>query len=359
MDPTSVTSSQRRYDTSRIRLIGLTLALLPLAPARPAALLPGGDFESGSFFGWTPGGVQGGVAFVAAQHTCFSANDTTGIQFSGNFAAAIRPSGEAPSGSIGTLTSAPFKAGEGIAWHALAEASAGDGLRPNFEVSILDSDGVELITVPYSTSLVGLSAGCPSEPRNRAFSTHYLSTTRFRGDDIRVQFRVAPGKPGQGNFVLVDRVVMFDEGEAPLFRSQPVAVAGTSVTSNSGILMLDGSLSFDPDGQELTYEWFFDGDVSPRRGRRVCVPDLAPGTNTAVTLFVSDGFHTSSDTMLIGVPEAQVDGVVVSTEDFNRGDPNADRSTGRQLFDPECAEEDEGLLFPEGPDNGTGDNATG
>ena len=349
--------------SSIARVLGLALALAVM-PGRAASLLPGGDFETGTFFGWSSSGERGGFAFVAAQSTCFSANDTTGIQLAGNFAAAVRPGSEAIATSVGTLTSAPFTAGEGIAFIALGEITQGGRAAPRFEVSILNTGGTELMTVRFNTSTVTLSLGCPSESRTRAFSTHYFSTSRFRDQNVRVQFRVAPGSDGQGNFVLVDQVIKFDTGESPIFSSLPVAVAGTSVTSNLGILMLDGSLSFDPDGQELLYEWFIDGETSPRTGRRVCVPDFAPGTTTGVTLVVSDGFHASSDSMLVGVPEPNIDGVVVSVEDFNRGDDDADRNTGRQLFDPECSEEDEGNLFPgDGGDNGTlppdgGDNST-
>ena len=56
-----------------------TLVAAPLSYA--AYLLPGGDFESGDFFGWVPSSSLGGISEVVYQGTCYSGNDTTGISF--------------------------------------------------------------------------------------------------------------------------------------------------------------------------------------------------------------------------------------------------------------------------------------
>jgi len=322
-------------------------------------LLTGGDFESGTLFGWAGGGENGGVAFVAANGTCFSAADTTGIRLPGNFSAAIRSNAEGDTGSVGTLTSGPFAAGDGIAFLALTESADGErSSRPNrVEVSILSEAGSELRTIPFFTSVIALANGCPSEPRNGTFSSHFVDTRQFLGENIRVQIRANTRQHGRGNFTLIDRVVLFEEGEAPIFTGRPIAVAGTSLTSN-GTFRYDASLSVSPVGRELTYLWFVDGEEQPLEGQQVCVETLEPGTQTSVTLVVSDGFNAESDTMLVAFPESDVDGIVVDSDDFNRGDEDADLNTGRELFDPECVSAQEDILFPDDDTGGNGDDGS-
>jgi len=81
---------------------------------------------------------------------------------------------------------------------------------------------------------------------------------------------------------------------------EPIAVSGTSLDGNNR-LQLDGTLSSDPDGDSLTFNWQIEGEATPRTGQIVSIADLPVG-NYQVTLTVDDGTYTDTDTMLLGVP---------------------------------------------------------
>ncbi|MEE8470338.1 MAG: PKD domain-containing protein, partial [Dehalococcoidia bacterium] len=89
----------------------------------------------------------------------------------------------------------------------------------------------------------------------------------------------------------------------------PVADAGPDQTAEVGeIVTLNGSGSYDPDGNDLTYEWAWLGGSASGAGPTVVFP---VGT-TAVTLTVSDGQLSDSDTVDITVvdttpPEVQIE----------------------------------------------------
>jgi hypothetical protein len=80
----------------------------------------------------------------------------------------------------------------------------------------------------------------------------------------------------------------------------PVAIAGTSLDGNN-MLQLDGTLSSDPQGEPLTFSWQIDGELALRTGQIVSISDLPVG-NYQVTLTVSNGIYTDTDTMLFAVP---------------------------------------------------------
>ena len=93
----------------------------------------------------------------------------------------------------------------------------------------------------------------------------------------------------------------------------PVAVAGTSLDS-AGLLQLDGSLSYDPDGTVVSYSWNISGDTSTYNGKKVSIASLAPGTYTIqLTVSDNDGM-TDSDTMLLGIKNADDGEDVVELE---------------------------------------------
>ena len=93
-----------------------------------------------------------------------------------------------------------------------------------------------------------------------------------------------------------------EEPVPPAPNNPPVADAGQDQTveqtySGGATVYLDGSGSYDPDGDKLTYEWYgYDW-----RGIGVrCTPTIPPGTST-VTLSVHDGHEYDEDTVEITV----------------------------------------------------------
>ncbi len=296
------------------------LAGLVAGPATAAGLLPNGDFEAGSLIGWEAQGSRDGQVDVVTAGECFSAEDTTRISLFGRHAALLRSGESGRRSSVGILTSDPFVAGDGIVFASLTGTRDGKRVvRPvAFEVRILTEDGAVLTAQPFQTSVVRLREGCPGEPRDGRFYVHYFDTRRFLDQSIRIQFRQNTNTGGIQPFTLIDQVIRFERGEAPLFTSRPQAVAGLSRTRRD-VLRLDGSSSFDPDGGPLPldYRWQIDGEEQVRVGEYPCVADLADGDYTA-TLFVNDGFHAVSDSLRFSVSGNQP--LSVPTTDGNDGD---------------------------------------
>jgi hypothetical protein len=84
----------------------------------------------------------------------------------------------------------------------------------------------------------------------------------------------------------------------------PVADAGPDQTvyqthADGADVQMDASGSYDPDGDTLRYEWYWN-DVVRRYGRVDSVLEIPPGV-TVVTLYVCDGPSSDSDTVIITV----------------------------------------------------------
>jgi hypothetical protein len=84
----------------------------------------------------------------------------------------------------------------------------------------------------------------------------------------------------------------------------PIANAGVDQTveqtsANGAEVQLDGSLSSDPDGDPLTYEWTWGSHAASGVAPRVTLP---PGLTT-ITLTVSDGQLTATDTVDVTVQD--------------------------------------------------------
>ncbi len=329
---------------------GMATALLACLPAagQGAGLLPNGDFEAGFLIGWIASEERDGIADLVTAGTCFSTDDTTRITLFDNHAAILRSGPSGRRSSVGILTSEPFAAGDGVVFAALTGTREGKRIdHPvTFEVRILDADGGILASHDFQTSVVRLSAACPGEPRDGRFYVHYVDTRPFLGDFIRIQFRQNTNTGGYQPFTLIDQVIRFDRGEAPLFASKPLAVAGTSETRR-GALRLDASASLDPDEGPLalTYRWQIDGEEQYRDGEYPCVADLADGEYRA-TVYANDGFHAVSDTLHF-VVEGNGDGLgtVASSDaqedgtegDGNNGDGNdSDSGTGPRVTIAGC-----------------------
>jgi hypothetical protein len=87
---------------------------------------------------------------------------------------------------------------------------------------------------------------------------------------------------------------------------RPVANAGAtrmlliSADGTNATAVLDGSRSFDPDGDALRYTWFLPPSSLPIASNVVAIATLPIATNQ-VRLVVSDGFASSTDTVSVAV----------------------------------------------------------
>ena len=281
-----------------IRCIGaILLSILFAGTSFAVDFLPNGDFEAGFLIGWTASEQRDGIADIVEQGNCFAEEDTTHIQLSGSYAAILSSGESARRSSVGILTSDSFNAGDGIMFTSLTGTRDGRKIiKPvEFEVRILNSNDDILTTHSYLTSVVRLHEGCPSEPRDGRFFVHYIDTTRFLNQSIKIQFRQNTNTRKSRPFTLIDQVLLFPIGEGPLFASKPVARAGISSTKR-GDLRLDATRSFDPDSGPdiLRHSWQIDGETRVRYGNRPCIADLPNGSYSA-TLFANDGFHVVTD----------------------------------------------------------------
>lgn len=187
-----------------------TLVAAPLSYA--AYLLPGGDFESGDFFGWVPSSSLGGISEVVYQGTCYSGNDTTGISFFGDAAAKLRSNegGQIESGA--SITSEVFTAGSAISFAALSEVPFGQS--SEHAVSLLDVDDNEIMSHRIErTGSAVLTPGCPNAPANGEFTGHLIDTNLFEGQEVKVRFKQSTNRAGFGLFTLVDDVFVYEPVE--------------------------------------------------------------------------------------------------------------------------------------------------
>jgi hypothetical protein len=312
----------------KLALLGSLTLLVLISATRVSfaqSLLFDGDFESGTFQGWTPGGENGGFTTLAAKGTCYSSNDTTAISFNGdpanNYAALLRSNPNGDVGSIATLRSANFAAGNGLLFSALSETSdLNPSTRPvNFVVRILDSKGKPLAELPLQTAVISLKDGCPSSKRDTAFSVHYIDTRQYNGE-ISVEFSQHTKFSGLGYFTLIDNVVHVEKGNIFVNQTQPIAVAGTSLTS-SNILFLDPRDSIDPDNlpTPLEFSWFINDEETIRLYDMPCVninsDFVLPAGNHVATLYATDGINYSADTLRFVVTSNSTSTVEPATND--------------------------------------------
>jgi len=138
------------------------------------------------------------------------------------------------------------------------------------------------------------------DPRTLGFNPSYNPI--FEAD-----FVIEGIRPADGN---ADRIATFDAGAHEFIapNQAPIANAGTDQTVTSGTLVnLDGSASFDPDGDPLTYQWTQTGgpvvtlsgptSVNPA----FTAPQVQTSTVLTVQLTVTDGLATSVATVRITV----------------------------------------------------------
>ena len=199
---------RRRVGCAAFLAAALMLTALPvLATAGASARVVNGDFETGTFVGFTQDGVKGGVANIAEEGTCFSFWDTTGITFSGRFAANVRSSSPAPINSVGIPTSEPFVAGPFVAFEALSESANGIPDPVHFKVRILTAGDDVLSAKTVTTNIIQMAKPCGTGPQDAAFSQHVIDTSTYLGQSIKIQFRQHTNVAGQGFFTLVDNIM--------------------------------------------------------------------------------------------------------------------------------------------------------
>ena len=199
-----------------ISLLGLTVNFTGQA-SHAQSLLFDGDFESGTFQGWTPSGENGGFASLAAKGTCYSGNDTTAISFNGdlgnNYAALLRSNVAGDTDSVASLRSEYFPAGRGILFSALSESGdAAPSADPvNLVVKVLNTDGKVMNELPVQTAVAQLSTGCPSIKRDTAFSAHYIDTSQHNGE-ISIEFTQHTLTSGFAYFTMIDNGQLVEKG---------------------------------------------------------------------------------------------------------------------------------------------------
>jgi len=100
------------------------------------------------------------------------------------------------------------------------------------------------------------------------------------------------GVAGTNVVLMVNRLPLADAGRTETLLISP--------NGSNAVAILDGSLSSDPDGDALGYEWFLTGGVVPIANGVVAITTLPLGTN-ALTLTVSDGMASASQDFAIEV----------------------------------------------------------
>ncbi len=138
-------------------------------------------------------------------------------------------------------------------------------------------------------------------PSGGNYWSDYIGADSFKGPNQDI-----PGSDGIGDTPYV--IDSDSQDDYPLMESfspnlPPIAIAGTSL--DSGSLRLDGSKSYDPEGDTLTYTWVLIGITDPtfndvRVGVAPLIDDLVAG-EYEVTLRVDDGGKSDTDVMLLGI----------------------------------------------------------
>ena len=91
----------------------------------------------------------------------------------------------------------------------------------------------------------------------------------------------------------------------------PTADAGSGLTVREGAAVhLNGFASSDPDGDAITYDWTISPSVTLKNADTPAPSFIAPGvesdTTYTLTLTVSDGTDTTTDTVVVTVRNAPV-----------------------------------------------------
>lgn len=270
-----------------------------------AELLFDGDFESGTLAGWNPGGT--GSAIVTRYGSCFSDRDTRGLSIRGRYAGLLRGSAQAPDAGP-TLTSKPFVAGLGLTFISISEERHLQPTPPAqraLEAIILDRDGLTLARTELSTATAGLPSGCPSARTDFSFSRHYVSTQKWRGKQIRLQFRQHREAAQHGGFTLIDQVEMVPPGSPSISPSLRVE-AGLLVDPATYTPYLQADLDSNARAiaGQFQFSWLINGEPRERPYFNPCLNDLPAGHYVATVYVRERGALLASDTLEFSLPGA-------------------------------------------------------
>lgn len=129
-------------------------------------------------------------------------------------------------------------------------------------------------------------------------------------------------RQSDGNFIWTTTPTPAEENIFTTYNQSPVADAGSNIQAQVGeSIQFDGSDSYDPDDDLLTYHWDF-GDGNTASSVSPSHEYSTPG-NYLVTLTVDDGLLTDSDSItvtiqenLISIPPGGYSGAVIINEIF-------------------------------------------
>ena len=112
-----------------------------------------------------------------------------------------------------------------------------------------------------------------------------------------------------GRFTDTDTVTITVRDEPPPANSPPVANAGDDQTVPAGAdVRLDGSASYDPDGDAITYNWTAPDGITLLNGDTATpsftAPSVLSDTPYTFELGVSDGNKSATDTVVVTVRNA-------------------------------------------------------
>jgi hypothetical protein len=185
------------------------------------------------------------------------------------------------------------------------------------KLNALDSDGDEL-TYSVTPPAHGRLSGSPP-------ALIYTPATNFFGADS-FTFTVNDGQSDSAPALVTISVVPVNDAPIATARAFPLAtlIPGStnlvviSPNNSNAPVVFDASLSFDVEGDALTFLWSVDDCPFPMATGMRVTNTLAVGTHTVV-LLVSDGVDAGTDTILLEVLSAgeAIEEVILALSDAN------------------------------------------